>query len=134
VVANIGERNVDRTITDDVARQKKMTIQHLTRVRWALAIFIGAGVVVGLGTWFIPQPINRDSVHFGLALALGTATFLFGCLLCRVLFPKPDAVCPQCGCDWNVESENDVQVWLAWHCCPRCGLKMDNDFGEHGKP
>jgi len=42
----------------------------------------------------------------------------------RLLFPKPSATCPQCGCDWNAESDNDTQRWMDWSCCPGCGLKM----------
>ena len=98
-----------------------------------LEVPLTAGVAVGVAVWFVQRPMDRDDVHVGLALGLGLATFLFGCLLCRGL-PKPSAECPQCGCDWNIESENDMQKWLTWHCCPGCGLKMIDDTACEQKP
>ena len=125
---------IDPQFASEVARQKKMAIQHSARVIWTLGASLIAGVVVGLGTWFIPEPMDRDDIHVGFALGLGGATFFFGGLLCRILFPKPSAECPHCGCDWNIESENDMQKWLTWHCCPRCGLQMSDDIDWHEKP
>ena len=78
--------------------------------------------------------MDRDEVHVGLVLALAGGTFLLGCLLGRLLFPRPAAKCPGCGCDWNAESENDVHVWLSWRCCPHCGQSMNEDMGEHAQP
>lgn len=78
--------------------------------------------------------MNRDDIHVGLALGSGLTVLLFGALFCRFLFPIPSAKCPDCRCDWNVESENNIEKWLSWHSCPGCGLKMNDDTGRHEKP
>ena len=108
---------------------KRMAVQRSARVTWTLGALSIAGVVVGLGTWFSAHTVNRDGLHLSLSLGLGFGTFCLGCILGRFLFPIPRAVCPQCGCDWNVESGNDLQKWLRWQCCPRCGLEMSDDTG-----
>ena len=124
--------HANHQVTRAVADQKQAAMQHAIRVKWTLAASLVAGTVVGFGAWFTSQPMDRDEVHAGLVLALAAATFFVGCLLGRLLFPRPAARCPRCGCDWNVESENDVHAWLAWRCCPRCGLSMneDEDIGK----
>ena len=121
----------DPLLATEVARIKRMTIEHNARVNWTIGALLIAGVVIGGAVWFIQRPRDRDDTHLGLALGLGGATFCIGCILCRMVFPKPSAECPQCGCDWNIESENDIQKWLTWHCCPGCGLKMRDDTGCH---
>jgi hypothetical protein len=67
-------------------------------------------------------------------MGLGLATFFCGGLLSRMVFPRPKAECPQCKCDWNIESEQGMQEWLAWHCCPGCGLKMSGEVDLLEKP
>jgi hypothetical protein len=124
----------DRQLGCEVARLKNAIVQHRARIQWVAGISLLAGVVVGLGAWFIQQPGGRDGIHFGFALGLFAATFFVGGLLGRLLLPKPDAACPQCGCDWNLESENDVQRLLAWHCCPGCGLKLSDDLATRAEP
>jgi hypothetical protein len=130
----MNQPHVDQRITRAVAELKKVAIDHLTRVKRTLAASCVAGTVVGFGAWFTAQPMDRDEVHIGLVLALAAGTFLLGCLLGRLLFPRPAARCPQCGCDWKMESENNVHVWLSWRCCPHCGLSMNEDMGEHAQP
>jgi len=121
-------------LADEVARRKQVVIRHLGRLRWVRGISLLAGIAIGLGTWFSPSPADRDGLHFGFALGLAGATFFIGGMLGRLLFSKPSAQCPQCGCDWNAESENDVQRLLAWRCCPGCGLGMRNEIRGHEEP
>lgn len=116
---------IEPQLASEFARQKKMAVQHSARVIWIIVALFVAGVAVGLGTWFIQQPIDRDDVHGGLALGLGAATFCFGCLLYRLLFPRPTAKCPQCGYVWESQQEGGHD-WLTWKCCPGCGLKMSD--------
>jgi hypothetical protein len=91
-------------------------------------------VAVGLIVWFWEPPADRDSTHFGFALGLAGSAFFACGMLGRVLCPKPQAVCPQCGCDWDAESDNDSQAWRAWSGCPSCGLKMTEDSGKQLPP
>jgi hypothetical protein len=121
-------------LVGEVARQKETALLHLKGNHRFLAVSMLAGVVVGLGAWFSQRPPDRDSLHLQFALALAAAVFCFACLLGRLLFPKPSATCPQCGCDWNLESENNTQLWLAWRCCPGCGLDMCGDVNEDEVP
>ena len=79
-------------------------------------------MVTGLAVWFHEPARDRDETHFGLAAGSAGAIFCLVCLLGRGLHPKPAARCPQCGCDWNLESQNDAQTWLAWQRCPGCGM------------
>ena len=110
----------------EVARLRKMTIANDARVNWTLAVSLIAGVVVGIGVWFIQRPMDRDDVHFGLALGLGLATFMFGGGLVRIIRgPMPKAKCPQCERAWEIPG--DEPVWLTWNCCPGCGLKMNDE-------
>ena len=111
-------------LAGEVARIKRAALQYNTRINRSLAAVLIAGVVVGVGVWFLQRPIDRDEVHFSLAAGLGLAIFVLGGLVCRMMFRRPRAECPQCDCDWNNESENNIQTWLNWHCCPGCGLKM----------
>ena len=115
-------------------RIKTATLQHDTRINRSLAALLIAGVAVGVGVWFLPRPIDRDELHFSLAAGLGLATFVFGGLVCRILFRRPRAECPKCGCDWNNESRNDIHAWLTWSYCPGCGLIMSNDIVSNEKP
>jgi len=114
----------------EVSRQKEAALQHVKGNHRFLAVSMLAGVVVGLAAWFSQRPADRDGLHLQFALALAAAVFFFACLLGRLLFPKPGAICPQCECDWNVESENNTQLWLAWRRCPGCGLDMCGDIIE----
>jgi hypothetical protein len=150
--------DIEPQLAPEVARQKKMAIEHSARVLWTLGASLIAGVVVGVGVWFIQGPTDRDqevarrrdpfddfimhehqqrqqqqnrAARVGLALGLSGATFFFGCLLCRSRFPKPTAKCPQCGDAWDQEGGDD---WLTWECCPRCGFKMRDDTGCYEKP
>lgn len=126
--------DTDPQLASEVQRIKRMAIRHHARIWWAIGACLVAGLAVGLVTWFSERPTDRDDAHAGLAFGLGGAAFFIGCLLCRGLFPKPRAECPKCGCDWNQESENDVQRWLAWHACPGCGLRMSDDIDSDDKP
>lgn len=119
---------IDSQLAREVSRQKKMTIAHNARVNWTLGASSIAGVVVGVGAWFLPEPRDRDG---GLAFLLGVVTFTFAVLLCFFLFPRPAPKCPQCGYVWEKEGDRD---WLRWKCCPGCGLKMSYGTGWHEKP
>jgi hypothetical protein len=107
-----------------VARQKSAASHYAARSSLTTAGLLVAGVGVGLAIWFGQRPVDRDGIHFGLASGVSLAVLLFGGLLFRALFPRPSAECPQCGCDWYIESDNDVQKWLQWQHCPGCGLDM----------
>lgn len=117
-------------LVGEVTRQKEAALQHLKGNLRFLAVSLLAGVVVGLGAWFSQRSADRDSLDLQFALALAATVFCFACLLGRLLFPKPSATCPQCRCDWNLESDNDTQRWLAWRRCPGCGLDMSGDVNE----
>lgn len=123
-------RETDSQFDAEVARIKRMAIQRSVRVNWMLGVSSVAAVVVAGAVWFRQRPVDRE---LDLSLGLGFATFCLGCILGRFLLPIPRAECPQCGCDWRVESENDLQKWLAWRCCPTCGLKMTDDAGLNEK-
>jgi hypothetical protein len=114
----------------EVARQKEAALQHVKGNCRFLVVALVAAVVVGLVVWFGQQSADRDSTHFGLAFGLAGAVFCAGCILGRFVAPKSGAVCPQCGCDWNLESENNTQRWLAWRRCPGCGLDMGGEVDE----
>jgi hypothetical protein len=114
----------------EVAHLKRAVAQRDRRMRLILAASLVAGLVVGLACWF-GQPVqDRDGDHLGLALGLGVLTFFLGGMLGRFLFPRPGAICPQCGCDWHAESENNAQTWLAWQRCPGCGMQMSDDVPQ----
>ena len=115
-------------LADEVARLKHGAIRHLGCLRWVRGISLLAGVAIGMGTWFSQPPADRDGLHHGFALGLAGATFLGGGLLGRLLFPRPNGQCPQCKCDWNLESDSDTRKWTAWRRCPGCGLKLSGDL------
>jgi hypothetical protein len=121
------ETEINSRLAEEVARQKQMVIKRRTSLNWILATSLIAAVVVGLGTWFIAKPINRDDIHGVAALGLGLGAFFFGCLLGRLLFPPPDIKCPQCGYTREIPQGHD---WLTWECCPGCGLKMSDATGS----
>lgn len=121
-------------LADEVARRKQVAIRHLRRLRWVRGVSLLSGLAIGVGTWFSQSPADRDGIQLGFALGLAAATFLAGGLLGRLLFPRPNGQCPQCKCDWNTESENDVQRLLAWRCCPGCGLGLRDEIRGHEKP
>lgn len=117
----------DRMLSAEVARIKSMTIQRSKRVNRSSGILLIAAITVSVAVWFTQNPVDRDDAHLSLSLGLGAAVFCLGCIFFRFLYPIPRAKCPRCGCDWNVESDNDTQEWLAWNSCPSCGLKMADD-------
>lgn len=117
----------EEDFSSEVARIKRAAIEHRRRVNRTVVALLFAGVGVGVAVWFSQDAKDRDEIHGMAAIGLGLATFFFAGLLCRLVFPQPSTECPKCGCDWNAESENDVQKWLAWQCCPRCGLKMSSN-------
>jgi len=117
----------DPELAAEVGRIKNAALEHHKQTIRTLAVAFIVGVAVGVAVWFLQRPMDRDEVHLGFAGALGVATFLLGGLLSRTLLPRPIAKCPRCGCDWNVESENSIQTWLTWYCCPGCGLPMNEE-------
>jgi hypothetical protein len=120
---------IDRQLADEVARRKALAIQHNRHVNSSLGASLIAGVLVGLGTWFMQKPMNRDEIMFGGVLGLGLATFFIGGMLSRMLMPNPEMKCPKCGHDWRGSDPTDD--WLTWNCCPKCGLKMSDERTEH---
>ena len=114
-------------VAEEVERRKQAAIGHQRRCFQVLAVSLVAAVAVGLGVWFKEPPADRDDLHVGFALGLAGTVFFVGCLVGRFAFPRPSATCPQCGCDWNAESDNNPQIWLAWQRCPGCGLQMSDD-------
>ena len=122
----------DPVLRTKVASLKEAHVKWSKRMTRALAAWFVIGVLVGLGTWFLQKPIDRDEIMFSGVSALGVATFFFGGMLTRVIFHKPDIKCPQCGCNWKSSNPNDD--WLTWQCCPGCGLTMCDDAGCDEKP
>ncbi|HOW65381.1 MAG TPA: hypothetical protein P5186_24205 [Candidatus Paceibacterota bacterium] len=123
---NTAKNNPD--LAAEVVLRKQKYVQHRQRLWWLFAIQLSAGMAVGLGVWFWHPPPDRDHIHFGFSLGLAGGAFFACAMLGRVLFPKPNATCPRCACDWEAESDNNGQTWLAWNVCPGCGLKIS----EHG--
>ena len=117
----------NQQLASDVARIKRLAIQHFKRVHWTLGASVVGCVVLGLVAWFIQKPTDAEDI--GMLVLLCSLPFFFVCILGRILLPTLSAKCPRCGCDWNIESDNDTQRWLAWHSCPRCGLRMNDDIG-----
>jgi len=124
---------IDSPLRATVMRLKQAELRYRHRLGRALGAWFFAGVVVGLTTWFIQEPIDRDSIMLGGVLGLGLATFFFGGLLSRMLFRQPDTKCPQCGYDWKLSGEGPHDM-LTWKCCPGCGLDMRADVGGHEQP
>ena len=129
---NAPEHNQE--LASEVARRKQASIRHQRQLHRVLGIGLLAGVAVGLIVWFWQPPADRDSTHFGFALGLAGGAFFACGMLGRVWCPKPPAVCPQCGCDWEAESDHNSQTWLAWSVCPRCGLKLTEYRGQQPRP
>jgi hypothetical protein len=71
-----------------------------------MAGLLVTSVGLGLAISFTQEPVDRDGIHVGLATGVSLAVVLFGGLLIRALSPRPSAKCPQCGCDWIIESDN----------------------------
>jgi hypothetical protein len=117
----------DPQLATKVARIRDAHLGWRSRLARAVGSWFFAGVIVGLTTWFLQRPIDRDSIMVGGVLGLGLVVFLVGILLTRMLLPRPDARCPQCGCDWNRESNADAPQWLGWKHCPACGLSLGGD-------
>ena len=128
----MGIPEIDPILRTKVTRLKEAHLRRGNRMASALGAWFFAGIVVGLTTWFIQNPLDRDSIMFGGVSGLGLAIFFIGGMLTRMLIPKPDTKCPQCGHDWKGSDPNDD--WLSWKCCPGCGLKMSDDTGWHEKP
>jgi hypothetical protein len=124
----------DLRLATSVARIREAHLHWRSRLARAVGSWFFAGVIVGLTTWFLQRPIDRDAIMAGGVLSLGLAVFFFGGLLTRMLFPSPSARCPRCGCDWNAESSSDAPTWLAWEHCPGCGLRLSGDVASHQKP
>jgi hypothetical protein len=117
-------------IRSKVTRLKELHRRRRQRFTTMLAIWFLAGVVAGLATWIAQEPAHRDLAMLSGVLALGLGILFGGSLLTRLLFPKPNINCPQCGRHWSGKiSKND---WVTWTHCPGCGLEMDE--GPAGEP
>ncbi len=125
----MGAPEIDAQLADEVARRKTLAVQHSTRVNCCLGASLITGVVIGLGTWFMQKPMNRDEMMLGGVMGLGLPTFFIGGMLSRMLVPRPETKCPKCDCDWRGSDPTDD--WLTWNCCPECGLKMSDERTEH---
>ncbi len=115
-------------IDDEIVRLKQLAIRHGTRALWIMAGSFVLGIAVGVGTWFLQKPIDRDNDHFGLACGLSLATFLFALVLDRIVFPRPKFRCPSCGYDWEIGDDGGHE-WLTWRNCPGCGREMGDHIG-----
>jgi hypothetical protein len=125
---NAWEHNQE--LASEVARRREAPAQHRQHLNRLLGIGLLVGVAVGLTVWFWQPAADRDSTHFGFALGLAAGAYFACGMLGRGLCPKPQATCPRCGCDWEAESDNNSQTWLAWSVCPGCGLQMTEDSGK----
>jgi hypothetical protein len=123
----MGTQEIDPELGTRVVNLKEAHHRWGKRMIRTLMVWLIIGIVVGLITWFTQEPIEHDSILFGGVLGLGAGTFFIGCLLSRLLMPKPDTKCPKCGHDWKGSDADDD--WLMWKCCPGCGLKMMEDVG-----
>jgi hypothetical protein len=119
---------MESQLASEVARLKQTAIRDSARMAWVLGASLVAGVAVGLATWFVQEPRDRDDVHLSFALGLGLATFCLGGLFGRILFPRPKAQCPRCGYKWDASEGHD---WRTWNHCPGCGLKINEDACGH---
>jgi hypothetical protein len=114
-----------------VARVRQAAVRHRVRQRWVLGACLLAAATVGLAAWGLQRPENRDEGSLGFAMTLAASTFAMGCLFGRFAFPRPQAFCPRCGCDWYAESDNDMDTWMQWQYCPLCGLPVKE---SHDRP
>jgi len=124
---------IDPLLASEVARQKKIAAENRAENRareWILPASLIAGVVVGVGIWFIQEPMDRE---WSSTVCVGMIIFVLGVALHGVLFATPNAgKCPQCGYAWDIQE--DGRDWLTWKCCPGCGLKMSDDTSSQEKP
>lgn len=111
-----------------IANVKAAHLRWRKRMNSALGVWLFVGVVVGRGIWLAQDVIDRDAMLLGGAFASGLAAFLVGSLLTRMVLPKPDSKCPQCGHDFGGSDPNDD--WLTWKCCPDCGFRLSNGSNE----
>ncbi len=116
---------IDPVLLAAVVCLKEAHFRWRSRMAWAISFSFIAGTVVGLGTWFMQKPMNRDEIMLGGVLGLGSAVFFIGGRLTRMIYSRPDIKCPQCEHDWQGSDPNDD--WLTWKCCPGCGLAMSDD-------
>jgi len=105
-----------------IAKLKAETVRHDRLTGWLLGGALIVCASIGLAIWFAEPALDRDNLHFGFAAGAAAMIFFLVALGGRLLLPKPEAICPKCGCDWNAESDNDQQRWMSWSCCPGCGL------------
>lgn len=122
----------DRELVHDVVGRKRAALRHRQRTRRIVGACLLAATLVGVAAWGFPSGEGPDDSRLSLAWGLAAATFCIGTLMGRFLLPKPDARCPRCGCDWNLESDNDPDTWTQWQHCPRCGLPMPEDPEQPG--
>ena len=82
-----------------IAQLRAETIRHSRHAAWVLGGAFLASAAIGLAIWFWEPARDRDNVHFGFAGGVGLTVFFLVGLGSRLLSPKPQAICPQCGCD-----------------------------------
>jgi len=123
----------DPELRRKVADLKDADLRWRSRMTWSLGIWLIPGAIAGVGTWFSQKPMDRDQIMFSGVLGLGFAIWFFGCLLTRMLFPRPAIKCPRCGNDWS-SSDDYPHNMVTWKCCPGCGLQMSNDAGWLEEP
>jgi hypothetical protein len=122
----------DPRLSEEVARQKTLTLQWRARANWAFGASVIAGLIVGVASWFILYERPMDSLDVTCSVGFGGAATFVALLVFRMLFPKPAAKCPQCGYAWEVPRQRGHD-WTTWNACPGCGLKMTDDTGSHQK-
>lgn len=118
-------------LIDELAGIRHEAVDRSRRLDRVLARSLVAGVIAAISVWLLANPIDRDANLLSAAMAIGLVTFLIGGMAGRLLMPRPAASCPQCGCDWDRECQNDLDVWLNWQHCPGCGLPLQTHVPRH---
>src|SRR5690606_4968071 len=104
-----------------IAQLRRNYLVHSRRLNRMIVASVFTGVAAALAVWLLTAPINRDAVLLNSAMAIVVAVFFVGGMTARIVIGLPQAICPQCGCDWRRESGQNAETWLAWEHCPRCG-------------
>jgi hypothetical protein len=112
----------EQNLRDKVDALKESHVIWRHKVNRSMIAWGLAGIAIGLVVWLTRGAADRDGEMFGVVFTLGISVFVVGCLLGRLLLPKPQMTCPRCQCNWAGSDPTDD--WLSWHCCPGCGLEI----------
>jgi hypothetical protein len=114
----------DPRFANDIARMKERVREKNATSGRLLAGWFVAGAVVGIGTWFCQDSMDREA---GVAFGAGFLVFIVGWYLNENLcsdnyVPK----CPRCGYSWEQEGGG----WPPWKHCAGCGLNMNDPSAQ----